>query len=434
MVPCLAESAEVDGNVWTIKLKDGVAFSNGDPLTADMVIKNIERLCQENERMAKDTDFDKFTWTAVDDKTITVDTGDTPSPMLKNNLASPECGIIDLDATEDFDKAPVCTGPFVISEFKPEGDVTVTKNENYWDGDVNLDGAVFYYMQEDDPKLLAMQSGEIDCYNSVSSAALEVYEKDPDKYKIESVPGTRLQYYILNENRLDANLREAINLTIDKDAIAEYLKGTVSAAHSPFPDTTAYSKVTIPAVDTAKAKELIEADGYTLNADGIYEKDGKPLKITIAYYAARSLDTLGVLMQEQLKAVGIDSEFRVEEDPDSTYIADADFDLALYCMISDKCGDPQYFIDSTLADGAYYNVGGFESADAQAMITELKTETDPAKRAELANKIVQIAIDDNAFGYVGLFNHTTVLRPGVSGFAEKIPFDFYGVDANTVKE
>ena len=43
VVPCLAESAEVDGNVWTIKLKDGAAFSNGDPLTADMVIKNIER-------------------------------------------------------------------------------------------------------------------------------------------------------------------------------------------------------------------------------------------------------------------------------------------------------------------------------------------------------------------------------------------------------
>ena len=434
VVPCLAESAEVDGNVWTIRLKEGVKFSNGDPLTADMVIKNIERLCKENERMAKDTDFDKFTWTAVDEKTITVDTGDTPSPMLKNNLASPECGIIDLDATEDFDKAPVCTGPFVISEFNPEGDVTVTKNENYWDGDVALDGAIFYYMQEDDPKLLAMQSGEIDCYNSVSSAALEVYEKDPDKYKVESVAGTRLQFYILNENRLDDKVREAINLTVDKDAIAEYLKGTVSAAHSPFPDSTAYSDVTIPAVDTAKAKQLLEEDGYTLNTDGIYEKDGQPLRINICYYAARSLDTLAVLMQEQLKAVGIDSELTVEEDPDATYISTADFDLALYCMISDKCGDPQYFIDSTLADGAYYNVGGFQSADAQAMIEQLHTETDTAKRAELANKIVQIAIDDNAFGYVGLFNHTTVMKPGVSGFAEKIPFDFYGVDAKTVKQ
>ena len=430
-VSCLAEDAVADGTTWTITLKDGVAFSNGNPLTADMVIRNIERLAEVNNRFAYLADFD---WKAVDDKTITVDTGKDVYPMLKNDLASPECGMIDLDATEDFDTNPICTGPFVIKEFNPEGDVTVARNENYWGGDVKLDGAIFYYMQEDDPKLMAMQSGEIDCYNSVSSAALEVYEKDPDKYVVESVPGTRLQYYIVNENRLDDKLREALTLIVDKNAMADYLKGTVSAANSPFPDSTAYSKVSIPSVDTAKAKELIESDGYELNADGIYEKDGKPLKLNIAYYAARSLDTLAVLMQEQLKACGIDSYLTVEEDPDSTYIATADFDIALYCMISDKCGDPQYFIDSTLADGAYYNVGGFKSDEAQAMIKQLHTETDPAKRADLANKIIQIAVDDNAFGYVGLFNHTTVMKPGVSGFAEKIPFDFYGIDANTVKQ
>ncbi len=429
-VDCLAEDAVADGTTWTITLKDGVCFSNGDPLTPDMVIKNIQRLAEVNERFAYLGDFD---WKADGDNKIVVDTGEDVYPMLKNDLASPECGMIDLDATKDYDKDPICTGPFVITEFNPEGDVTVDRNDNYWGGDVGLDGAVFYYMQEDDPKLLAMQSGEIDCYNSVSSGALEVYEKDPDKYHVESVAGTRLQYYILNENRLDDALREAINLTVDKEAIADYLKGTVSAANSPYPDSTAYSKVKIPAVDTDKAKKLLEDDGYTLNSEGIYEKDGNPIRLNIAYYAARSLDTLAVLMQEQLKAIGIDSYLTVEEDPDSTYIATADFDIALYCMISDKCGDPQYFIDSTLADGAYYNVGGFESAECEAMIQQLKTEVDPDKRADLANKIVQIAIDDNAFGYVGLFNHTTVMKPGVSGFAEKIPFDFYGVDADTKK-
>ena len=429
-VDCLAEDAVADGTTWTITLKDGVCFSNGDPLTPDMVIKNIQRLAEVNERFAYMGNFD---WKVDGDNKIVVNTGKDVYPMLKNDLASPECGMIDLDATTDFDKGPICTGPFVITEFNPEGDVTVARNDKYWGGDVKLDGAVFYYMQEDDPKLMAMQSGEIDCYNSVSSGALEVYEKDPDKYHVESVAGTRLQYYILNENRLDDAVREAINLTVDKEAIADYLKGTVSAANSPYPDSTAYSKVSIPAVDTEKAKKLLEEDGYTLNSEGIYEKDGQPLKINIAYYAARSLDTLAVLMQEQLKAVGIDSYLTVEEDPDSTYIATADFDIALYCMISDKCGDPQYFIDSTLADGAYYNVGGFESAECEEMIQQLKTEVDPDKRADLANKIIQIAIDDNAFGYVGLFNHTTVMKPGVSGFAEKIPFDFYGVDANTVK-
>ena len=429
-VSCLAKDAVADGTTWTITLNDGVAFSNGEPLTADMVIRNIKRVAEENGRFDV---FGTFTYEAIDDKTIVINTGDEVYPTLKSDLASPEFGMIDLDNTTDFDNNPICTGPFVIEEFIPEGDVTVKKNVNYWGGDVKLDGAVFYYMQEDDPKLLAMQSGEIDCYNSVSSAALEVYNADPDNYKVASVSGTRLQFYILNENTLDDAVREAINLTVDKDAIAKYLEGTVSAAKAPFPESAAYSKVTIPAVDTAKAKQLLEDDGYTLNADGIYEKNGKPLNINISYYAARSLDTLALLIQEQLKAIGVDSTLVCEEDPDATYIATGDFDLALYCMISDKCGDPLYFIDSTLAKDAYYNVGGFKSDEAQKLIEQLRVEVDTDKRAELANQIIQIAIDDNAFGYVGLFNHTTVMKPGVSGFAENVPFDFYGIDANTTK-
>ena len=425
--PWLADSAEADGTVWTIKLNEKAAFSNGNPVTADMVIRNFQRLAEVNTGYAYFADYDMK---ADGDKTVIIDTKD-PYPTLINDLTAPATGIIDLDATTDFDNDPICTGPFVIKNFKPEGDVEVAKNENYWGGDVVLDGAIFYYMQDDDSKLLAMQSGEIDCYNSVSSAALAVYKQEPDKYNVVTIPGARLQFYILNENRLDDAIREAINLTVDKDAIAGYLEGTVSPAVGPFNPSAAYGKVTVPAVDTAKAKERIEADGYTMGADGFYEKDGQKLSINIAYYAARSLDTIALLLKDQFKAVGIDVTFRQEEDPDATYIADGNFDLALYCMIADKSGDPLYFITSTLEDGAYYDVGGFDDAHCQELIAQLKHETDTAKRAELANEIVQIAIDDNAFGYVGLFNGTTVLRPGVSGFAEDIPFDFYGIDANT---
>ena len=427
VVSCLAKDATIEDKTWTITLSDGVAFSNGNPLTADMVKRNIERVAEVNERFSY---FADFTIDVLDDSTLTITT-DEIYPTMKNDLASPELGMIDLDATDDFDNNPICTGPFIIDSFIPEGDITVVRNDNYWGGSVKLDGACFYYMQEDDPKLMAMQSGEIDCYNSVSSAALEIYNADPDNYNVVSIPGARLQFYILNENRLDAAVREAINLTVDKNAIAEYLDGTVSPAVGPFGTNTAYGQVTVPAVDTEKAKKLLENDGYTLGSDGIYEKDGNKLSINIAYYAARSLDTLAILIQEQLRAIGVDSTLTVEEDPDSTYIATADFDLALYCMIADKAGDPLYFIDSTLSEGAYYNVAGFENAHCQELIDALKFETDTEKRAQLANQIVQIAIDDNAFGYVGLFNSTTVLKPGVTGFAENIPFDFYGIDANT---
>lgn len=426
--PCLAEKYEANGNEWIITLKDGIKFSNGNPVTSEVVIKNIQRVASVNERFSY---FGEYTYKYVDDKTFSVFCPEV-YPILPNDLASPEFGIIDIDNITDFDKAIIGTGPFTVKEFVPEGDVTVEKNANYWGGEVKLDGAKFFYMQEDEPKLMAMQSGEIQGYDSVTADAYEIFKKEPDKYALTDVPGTRLQFYILNKNRLSDNVRKAINGTVDKQAIADYLKGTVSATDGPFNAASAYGKVNgVRKIDTAAAKALIEQDGYTMGASGFYEKDGQPLKINIAYYAARSLDTLATLIQSQLKAIGIDSTLTVEEDPDATYIKTGDFDLALYCMISDKSGDPYYFIDSTLREGAYYDCGGFSNDQCEALINQLEHETDVAKRAELANQIVQIAIDDNAFGYVGLFNKITCLNPGITGYANTNPFDFYAISADT---
>lgn len=426
--PCLAKSAQQDGKTWTIVLKDGVTFSNGNPLTADLAVRNLQRVGKVNERFS---DFAGYTYKVIDDKTFTVTTPEI-DPTLQNDIASPEFGMLDLDSIKDYDTGIIGTGPFVIEKFEPEGDVTVKKNTKYWDGRVKLDEVVFYYMQDDQSKLLAMQSGEIDGYDSVTSSAYQTYQKDPDAYSLSSVAGTRLQFYILNEKTLDDNIRAAINGTVDKEAISKYLSGTVSATDGPFKSSLAYGKVDgAKKISTADAKALIEKSGYTLNSDGIFEKNGKTLKINICYYAARSLDTLATLMQEQLKAIGIDAKLTVEEDPDATYISTGDFDIALYCMISDKYGDPYYFIDSTMSSGAVYNCGGFQNASCEKMIRQLQTETDKDKRAELANKIVQIGIDDNAFGYVGLFNKITVLKPGVSGYAADNPCDFYAVTADT---
>ncbi len=427
--PWLASDAAVsdDGLTWTITLTDGAAFSNGEAVTADMVVRNLQRAAEVNARFAYLAEYEMA---AVDEKTLTIT---TPSvyPTMQNDLASAELGILDLDNTEDFDTAPIGTGPFVIDTFEPEGTVTVAKNENYWGGDVKLDGAVFYYMQDDNTKLAAMQSGELDGYTGVTAAAVEIYSLDTDTYQLTVIPATRLQFYILNVNTLDDSVREAINLTVDAEAIAAYLGGTVSATVGPFSSSTAYGQVTKPAVDTEAAKAALEADGYALNGDGLYEKDGEVLTLRLYYYASRSLDTLALLMQEQLKNIGVTAELYVEEDPDATYIATGDFDIALYCMIADKAGDPYYFIDSTLRDGAVLNCGGFASEECEALIDELQYETDTGRRAELANEIIQIAIDDNAIGYVGLFNKTPVLKPGERGYAETNPFDFYGIDANT---
>ena len=427
--PWLAEKYEVspDGLTWTFTLRENAAFSNGKALTAGMVVRNLQRLAGMNERFAYLAAFDCV---AGDDRVFSVITPDVYPTML-SDLTAPELGIMDLDDTTDFDNAPICTGPFVVRSFEPEGTVEVAKNTAYWNGEVKLDGAIFYYMQDDDSKLMAMQSGEIDGYTSVTAAAKQIFRAEPDRYVLTEIPATRLQFYVLNENRLDDNVRKAINLTVDCPAIAAYLGGTVSAAVGPFSAAAPYGQVTKPAPDAAAAQAALEAAGYTRNASGMYEKDGKVLTLNICYYAARSLDSIALLMQEQLKAVGVDATLTVQEDPDSTYVATGDFDVALYCMIADKAGDPYYCIDALFRADSRWAIGGFNSEECEAMINALQYETDVAKRAALANQIVQTVIDDNAFGFVGLFNKTTVTAPGVVNIAERCPFDFYGVSADT---
>ncbi|MBO4360066.1 MAG: ABC transporter substrate-binding protein [Eubacteriaceae bacterium] len=415
-----------DGLTWTFELADA-KFSNGNPVTAEMVVRNLQRLAEVNERFAY---LKEFTLIAADDKYFSITTKDI-YPTLLTDLTSPEMGIMDLDATEDFDNAPVCTGPFVVKSMVPEETVEVERNTAYWNGDVKLEGATFIYLADDEAKLNAMQAGDVYAYNSVTAAAKAIYEADPKTYNLTVIPATRLQFYVLNKNNLSDNVRAAINLTVDNDKIAEYLGGTVSAAVGPFNPAAPYGQVTKPAVDTVKAKELIEADGYTMGDDGFYQKDGKTLEVRIHYYKARSLDSIAVLMQEQLQDIGIKATPIAVEDADSTYAATGDYDIALYCMIADKAGDPYFAINSLFREASRWAKAGFANDECEALINELEFETDVAKRAELANRIVQMVIDDNAFGFVGLFNKTTVTSHGVTGVAENCPFDFYGIDADT---
>lgn len=426
--PWLAESGELKDLVWTISLKDNVCFSNKDPLTADMVVRNLERVSTENPRFEF---LGEFEYEVLNDKTFTISTKE-PYPTMLNVLSSCETAIIHLDEITDFDNTIVATGPFVLKEFEPEGTIKVSRNENYWNGDVFLDGAEFYHIPEEDALLLAMQNGEIDTYMNVNQSAAEIFEKDKESYKLVNVPSPRLQLYILNQNTLDLAVRKAINLTVDNEKITEYLGGVMVSTMGPFSSNTPYGKVNKEKIDTEKAVMTLEEAGYTKNSNGYFEKDGKQISVRVAFYPGRSLDVIATLMQEQLKQIGIEAVLESYEGPDD-YISTANFDIALLSMNADIYGDPEYFIVNTLKQGSHYNVGGFKNEKCESLINQLSSQVDVSKRAELANEIIQIAVDDYAFGYLTLANKITVLKPGVTGFAETSPYDFYGINANSDK-
>lgn len=425
--PWLAESASVDGSTWTIRLRDDVVFSDGSKLTAAIAAACIRRAPEVNELAAALAGADVE---VVDDRTFTITTAEYLPTML-NELCNVYTSIINLDASADIDNAPVCTGPFRVSEFDPGVSVKLVRNDNYWGGGVKLDGVEGRYVADADTLSLAFQNGEIDAYIGPTTNDLRLFSASPDKYTVVSTPASRLYYYYLNMARLpDKDLRAAVNMAVDPDAVCTLLAGLASPTVGAFGPDTAYGNVTKHGYDPEGAKALIEGLGYTMGADGYYEKDGQPLTLDIAYYAARSIDKIVLLMQEELKAVGIKATLTVSEDPDGTYITTGDFDIGVYCMIANPSADPYYYLNRVVGGGLYTS-GGYDDADAKALLTELYSEPDAARRAELATRIQQKILDDEAMGFIALLNKITVMRAGVVNCNEANPVSFYFLNADT---
>lgn len=425
--PWLAESASVEGSTWTITLRDNVVFSDGSKLTADIAVRCIERAHKVNEkaRLLKDA-----TLAVVDDKTFTITTTKFV-PTVLNELCNVYMAMINLDASKDIDNSPVCTGPFMADKFEPGVVATLVRNENYWGGKVNLDGVEGIYVADADTLSLAFQNGEIDAYIGPTTNDLEIFSADPDKYTVVATPASRLYYYYLNMERLPAKeLRAAINMAIDPSAVCTLLAGLASPTVGAYGPDTAYGKVSKHGYDPAGAKKLIEKLGYTLDADGYYVKDGKEIELDIAFYAARSIDKIVLLMQEQLKAVGIKATLNVSEDPDGTYMTTGEFDIGVYCMIANPSADPYYFMERVVGGGKYTS-GKYNNARAKDLLEQLFTEPVAAQRAKLAVDIQQQIIDDEAMGFLAILNKTTVMRAGIVNCREKNPISFYFLNADT---
>ena len=123
--PWLAESCEVsdDHKTWTIKLKDGIKFSNGEDMTASKVKASYDWLKEEGPKGSsapeKFLEYEAEITADDDANTITIVTEKAYADLTKN-LAHPVMAILDVENTEDFDHGAIGTGPYVIESYKED--------------------------------------------------------------------------------------------------------------------------------------------------------------------------------------------------------------------------------------------------------------------------------------------------------------------------
>ncbi|RKV75416.1 MAG: ABC transporter substrate-binding protein, partial [Streptococcus sp.] len=115
--PWLAEKIEAVSDLeWKITLKDKVTFQNGEKMTGEKVKASLERLIKTSERAASDMGIDSI---SAEGQTVTIKTK-AVQPIMANLLAEPYSAIVDTTGKSASDKAPVGTGPYMVTKYTPE--------------------------------------------------------------------------------------------------------------------------------------------------------------------------------------------------------------------------------------------------------------------------------------------------------------------------
>lgn len=129
--PWLAESIEGDdGQHWTLKIREGVTFSNGEPVDAAAVKAAWERTYTENSRGAETLAIDEMT---ADGQTLSLVTSEKV-PGIENILCDPLLCVYYVGDGIDYANDTPCTGPYKKVEFVAEDHIVMEPNETYWDG------------------------------------------------------------------------------------------------------------------------------------------------------------------------------------------------------------------------------------------------------------------------------------------------------------
>jgi peptide/nickel transport system substrate-binding protein len=381
---------QIDDTTWEFKLREGVTFHNGEPFDADSVVATTERMV----RLVADglTDNDGFFGTltgaeAVDPTTVRITTDGADGVLPARMYWLKQIPTSARDA-EDLSDAPVGTGPYTFVSRNQGVSIELAANPDYW-GDAPSVARVTYEFSDDAATRLAgLKSGK---YDVITNLAPQDVEQAP---AAASVQGQEHPIIILDADEgitADVNVRKALNLAVDKEAIAENTFGgyaTVDAGQLLSPSILGYNDALEPyAYDPDEAQRLLEeagADGATIELvgeSGRWLKDRELLEAVAGYWTA-----VGLEVQLEILEFGayLDVLFDRENRADSIYVSSSN-DLL----------DP----DRQLA--TYYEAGGIGSSNSNEELAELiatgRSELDPDARAEIYKEAVQLAYDEALF-------------------------------------
>ena len=295
-VGVLAESWQFQGTRWVFKLRKGIKFHNGAPLTSKDVVYSVERMRDEKAGSLQASNFkDVVEIQTPDDHTVVFV---TKQPLaifldrLRNRfIVSKVAG--DKQGEKWIDN-PIGTGPYKFVSFQRGGNLVFTRNDDYWGGKAAIKEIVFRKVTEDSARVAALESGQADFVNDVPVHEVARLRRHP-RIRIDNVQGVEMYFLMMNvadkpfDNKL---VRQAINYSVDAEAIVKNIfDGLGFPTQGPLASHVvgADPRLKRYPYDPQKAKHLLAQAGYPNGCDvplyysaGRYPKDREVCQVVAA--------------------------------------------------------------------------------------------------------------------------------------------------------
>jgi len=313
-------SSSEGGKTWEFRLREGVRFHDGTPLTAEAVVfsygpgsyarKTVLRPVQRIE--AAGPQLVRFTLTRP-----------MPLPYYLTHVGWPIMAPTCVDEEGRFLR-PVGTGPFRFESRREDQEILLSRNDDYWGQDgAGVDEVAFKVIPDSTARVIALEAGELEMIVKVPESDVRrlAANEEIDMQRAQTTFTDFIQFNCRQGPCSDVRVRRAVALSVDtRQLVATVLEGVGRpAGGKPFSPIMLYSDPDLEPLepDVAEARQLLAQAGWRdADGDGVLEKDGRPLRLVCMVTSGGNVGwgarfhMMSEAIQTALGRVGMDAQIR----------------------------------------------------------------------------------------------------------------------------
>jgi peptide/nickel transport system substrate-binding protein len=413
-IPRLAESwaPSEGGSVWRFKIRQGVTFHDGSPMTAEDVAATFNRLADPDAGSNALSVFggvlSKGNTRAVDATTVEFQL-DAPNGNFPYLVSSDNYNAIILPASYegDWEKTFIGTGPWKLEQFRPGGGITYVRNPDYWDAARRTvaDRSEFRFYSNEQAQVFGLQGNEVDVLLQFSVAGGKALLTDPDVRTIELRASAHRQIHLRNdvEPFKDKRVRQAMALLVNRRALVDGLLDTKSdiGNDSPFaPVFQSTADVPQRERDVRQAKELLAAAGM---------EDGFTVELNT--WDGFEMPDLAQLLQQDVREAGIRINLNISDA--ATYYGDATFgnsrwlDSTMGITEYGHRGVPNVLLGAPLLSEGTWNGAHFKNKRYDGLVADYVAAIDLDVQRTTARQIQELLLDESPILFTYFYYYLT---------------------------